>query len=140
MNFLKGIASKVTNEFSNPDSHLRKGIGKVTNEFTNPESNLRQGKWGGIAIHNKTDIPILVICSQLTPLHWGKVLPGETWNVDNATCHMGRVWFTVSVSVYDEKNVPTREGVAARIVALAATSIILPEFFMVPAFAAIGIA
>ena len=139
MNFIKGIAGKVANEFTNQDSVLRKGIGKVTNEFTNPDSNLRTGKWAGISIKNNTEIPLLVICSQLTPLHWGKVLPGETFNLNNATCHMGRVWFTVSVSVYEEKNVPSQSGVVARVVALAATAVFLPQIIMIPAFAAMGI-
>ena len=39
----------------------------------------------GIAVKNESSVPILVICSQLTPLHWSdvKVMPGETWNVGN---------------------------------------------------------
>ena len=26
----------------------------------------------GIAVKNETEVPLLVVCSQLTPLHWGK--------------------------------------------------------------------
>ena len=34
----------------------------------------------GISVRNESEISILAICSQLTPLHWGKVDPGMTWN------------------------------------------------------------
>jgi hypothetical protein len=43
----------------------------------------------GISVVNETPVPLLVICSQLTPLHWGKVEPGATWNPDNVL-GMGR--------------------------------------------------
>jgi hypothetical protein len=104
---------------------MRKGVGKVTNEITNPDSHLRTlSVRNGIAIKNEGLVPILVICSQLTPLHWGRVEPGETWNVGNVV-NMGRVWFTVSVSVYEEKNVPTVSAVVASIVALSASVIFI---------------
>ena len=119
---------------------MRKGIGKVTNEFTNPESHLRTlTVRNGISVKNEGAVPILVICSQLTPLHWGKVEPGETWNVGNVL-NMGRVWFTVSVSVYDEKNVPTVTAVVASIVALSASVIfIASSSIFIAAAAASGI-
>lgn len=68
----------------------------------------------GIAVKNETEVPLLVVCSQLTPLHWGKgesderphtrsahgptiasrppptVLPGATWNEHNEL-GMGKV-------------------------------------------------
>ena len=104
---------------------MRKGVGKVTNEITNPDSHLRTlTVRNGISVKNEGKVPILVICSQLTPLHWGKVEPGETWNVGNVL-NMGRVWFTVSVSVYEEKNVPTVTAVVASIMALSASVIFL---------------
>lgn len=104
---------------------MRKGIGKVTNEITNPDSHLRTlSVRNGIAIKNEGAVPILVICSQLTPLHWGRVEPGETWNSGNVL-NMGRVWFTVSVSVYEERNVPTVTSVVASIVALSASVIFI---------------
>jgi hypothetical protein len=104
---------------------MRKGLGKVTNEITNPDSHLRTlSVRNGIAIKNEGAVPILVICSQLTPLHWGKVEPGETWNVGNVL-NMGRVWFTVSVSVFEERNVPTVTSVVASIVALSASIILI---------------
>jgi len=63
----------------------------VTNEVTNPNSHLRTFQVrSGIALKNESTVPLLVICSQLTPLHWGRVEPGETFNVGNAL-NMGRV-------------------------------------------------
>ena len=58
----------------------------------------------GIYVHNKTPYPILFILSQLSPLHWCKVEPGEKKHV---SC--GQVLFTVSVEVYDPATVPTVE-------------------------------
>ena len=125
MNFLSNLAGKLHNEFTNPESHMRKGLGKVSNEFTNPESDLRTLKVrSGISVKNESPIPVLVICSELTPLHWGKIEPGETWNSQNVL-HMGKVWFTVSVSVYDEKNVPTVGAVVASILALTARFVLI---------------
>jgi len=34
----------------------------------------------GICVKNESPVPILVICSQLTPLHWARVEPGEYFN------------------------------------------------------------
>ena len=51
---------------------------------------------------------------------------------------MGKVWFTVSVTVYDERNVPTPGAVAAAITALALTVAYLP-ILTIPAFAAMGV-
>lgn len=83
----------------------------------------------GISVRNTSEVPILVIASQLTPLHWGKVEPGETWNAQNHL-GMGKVWFTVSVSQYDPNMEPTVGGVAARLAAITA-SMILPAVFFV---------
>jgi len=69
-------------------------------------------------IRSETEIPILVVASQLTPLHWGKIMPGETWNEGNKACNMGKVWFTVSVAAYDEKEEPTPAAVALRLAAI----------------------
>jgi len=44
----------------------------------------------GLSVRNESEVPILVIASQLTPLHWGKCLPGETWNAANEQ-KMGKV-------------------------------------------------
>ena len=76
----------------------------------------------GISVKNESAIPILVIASQLTPLYWSstKVMPGETWNEGNKL-GMGKVWFTVSVSMFDERNVPTVAGTAFNLLAITAT-------------------
>ena len=86
----------------------------------------------GISVKNESAIPILVIVSQLTPLHWSstKVMPGETWNEGNSL-GMGKVWFTVSVSMFDERNVPTFAGTAFNLLAITATAVLpvaLPIF------------
>ena len=47
-------------------------------------------------------------------------MPGETWNVGNHL-GMGKVWFTVSVSMWDERNVPTIVGTAVNLLAITAT-------------------
>ena len=44
----------------------------------------------GISVRNETEFPILVVCSQLTPLHWGRCDPGCTWNAKNEH-RMGKV-------------------------------------------------
>lgn len=72
----------------------------------------------GIAVKNESELPILVICSQVTPLHWGKIMPGETWNVHNVL-GMSKVWFTVCVTPWDPKKEPTAAGVAASLAAVA---------------------
>ena len=70
----------------------------------------------GIAVRNDSDVPLLVVLSQLTPLHWSSepVLPGATWNANNHV-GVGKVWFTVSVAQWNEANVPTKAGVAMRL-------------------------
>jgi hypothetical protein len=70
----------------------------------------------GIAVRNDTDVPLLVVLSQLTPLHWSSepVQPGATWNAGNHV-GVGKVWFTVSVAQWDEAAVPTKAGVALRL-------------------------
>ena len=73
----------------------------------------------GIQVKNETAVPLLVILSQLTPLHWERVDPGQVFNLGNRL-GVGRVWFTVSVSLYDERNVPTMAGVGVQLVAVSA--------------------
>ena len=77
----------------------------------------------GIAVKNESALPILVICSQLTPLHWGKIMPGETWNAHNAL-GMSKVWFTVCVAPWDPKKEPTAAGVAASLAAVIAVPLV----------------
>jgi len=115
--------SALWNEVSNPDSVLRKDyLGKITNEFTNPESRLRKDMIGGllmagISVKNETPFPIQVVCSQITPLHWSErpILPGETFNLSNKECNMGKVWFTVTVGPFVPSEKPNLAGVARSI-------------------------
>ena len=84
----------------------------------------------GIIVKNESSVPILVICSQLTPLYWAKVMPGDTWNQDNWV-KMGKVWFTLSISMYDARNEPTVAGTAVNLLAITATAVLpvaLPIF------------
>jgi hypothetical protein len=67
-------------------------------------------------VKNDSTVPILVVLSQLTPLHWARVNPGQKLHIP-----CGRVWFTVNVEPYDEKKVPTELGVATRVGAMAVT-------------------
>jgi hypothetical protein len=71
----------------------------------------------GIKVRNETPLPILIVCSQLTPLYWGKIMPGETWNLNNEQ-KMGKVWFTCQVSAYSQKDEPTAASVATSIAAM----------------------
>ena len=61
---------------------------------------------GTICLHNQTAIPLVYIISQLSPLYWGVIQPGE-W-VQRRT---GPFWFTVTTLPYCEDNVPTTCGV-----------------------------
>lgn len=71
----------------------------------------------GIKVRNETPVPILIVCSQLTPLHWGRIAPGETWNLNNEQ-KMGKVWFTCTVSAYSKSEEPNAASVAASIAAM----------------------
>ncbi len=62
---------------------------------------------GGISVCNKTGVELLVELSQVGPLHWERVLPGETKEID-----CGQVWFTVSAKLWDG-NEPSGWEVAA---------------------------
>ena len=72
---------------------------------------------GGLSLRNESVVPILVVLSQLSPLHWARVDPGETQFIVT-----GMVWFTVSVSVFDENLVPTAAGVVARLAVVTAAA------------------
>lgn len=73
----------------------------------------------GINVRNESDVPVLFVLSQLSPLHWVKVNPGESVNV---SC--GRVWFTISTDEYEEDDEPSKAGVAARIAAITTVTIL----------------
>ncbi len=65
----------------------------------------------GLSFANETDVPLLVVLSQLTPCHWARVDPGCTVHLPS-----GRVWFTISAVFLDQNTViPTRAGVAVRL-------------------------
>jgi hypothetical protein len=70
----------------------------------------------GLSIRNESGTELLVILSQLTPLHWNiqPIKPGQTWHAKT-----GKVWFTLKVDQWDRKRIPTKRGVAARIGAMA---------------------
>ena len=72
----------------------------------------------GFNVRNETPFPILFVMSQLTPLHWTKVLPGETCKIN-----CGRVFFTISTELYNEETEPTAAGVAMRLAAITAASV-----------------
>lgn len=72
----------------------------------------------GLNVRNETDVPILFVLSQLTPLHWGKIMPHDSRHID-----CGRVFFTVSTEIFDPKTEPTAAGVAARLATITAVSV-----------------
>ena len=72
----------------------------------------------GIFVRNESDHQILVVLSQLSPLHWTVIKKNQTAHIK-----CGRVYFTVSTEFYNEKNVPTEAEVVARISLIAATTV-----------------
>ena len=73
----------------------------------------------GITIRNDSPLPILIVLSQLSPLHWSRVEAGETITID-----CGRVYFTASCEVYNGSTVPTAVGVAARILTISTVTVL----------------
>jgi hypothetical protein len=73
----------------------------------------------GINVRNESEVPVLFVLSQLSPLHWVKVEPGETQHVK-----CGRVWFTISTDEYEEEEEPSKAGVAARIAAITTVTVL----------------
>jgi hypothetical protein len=71
----------------------------------------------GLYVRNETEAPILFVLSQLTPLHWLRIEPGETKHIK-----CGRVFFTASTEVFNPETQPTRVGVAMRLVAITAVT------------------
>eukprot|EP01040_Poterioochromonas_malhamensis_P009480 gene9480-10295_t len=74
----------------------------------------------GFHCRNESEIPILFVLSQLSPLHWCKVEPGQRKYVK-----CGRVFFTASVEPWIEGAEPTQAEVAARIGAIVSASLLL---------------
>lgn len=56
----------------------------------------------GIRIANETSVSLVYVISQLGPLYWGVIQPGE-----RVSRHTGRVWFTVETYPYDGRNEPS---------------------------------
>ncbi|EGB09507.1 expressed protein [Aureococcus anophagefferens] len=73
----------------------------------------------GLSVRNETPLPLGVILSQLTPLHWNDepLLSGETWNARNEH-GVGAVWFTASVDVFDPALQPNVATVSTRLAAI----------------------
>ncbi|KAG9853808.1 hypothetical protein KCU98_g3019, partial [Aureobasidium melanogenum] len=62
-----------------------------------------------VRIANLTEIPLVYVISQVGPLYWGVIQPGE-----RVTRCTGRVWFTVQCYPYNGKNEPqTGDAVVA---------------------------
>jgi hypothetical protein len=91
----------------------------------------------GIQVKNETAVPLLVILSQLTPLYWGRVEPGEVWNIGNEK-GVGRVWFTVGATIYTKESEPTTAGVGIRLAATTAAIVGGPVVAAVGALVAAG--
>lgn len=63
----------------------------------------------GIVVQNSSSFPIIVVLSQLTPLHWTKVDVGETKRLD-----CGRVFFSISFNYWSPAKEPTVAEVLQR--------------------------
>lgn len=85
----------------------------------------------GINVRNESDVPVLFVLSQLSPLHWNKINPGEKKHID-----CGKVFFTASVQPYTEEDAPTEAGVALRIGAITA-AYMLGTFWLVGGLSAV---
>mmetsp|Transcript_7485 Transcript_7485/g.25321 ORF Transcript_7485/g.25321 Transcript_7485/m.25321 type:complete len:162 (-) Transcript_7485:55-540(-) len=73
-----------------------------------------------LSVTNRTEVPILVVLSQLTPLHWAVIPPGDTHEFST-----GRVWYTVSADFHlPGARTPSTAEVAARCVGIAAGTIV----------------
>jgi hypothetical protein len=65
-----------------------------------------------VRIANFTGIPLVYVISQVGPLYWGVIQPGE-----RVTRCTGRVWFTIDCFPYDGDNEPkTEDAVIATLV------------------------
>ena len=84
----------------------------------------------GITLVNESELAVMAVLSQLTPLHWtGAIGPGESKRL---SC--GRVWFTLSVGAFDAKKQPTRLGTAARLTVIVGSAVLTGPLWM-PALA-----
>ena len=74
-----------------------------------------QQRWG-----NETNPLQSSFFSLYSHTDWGRVNPGDVFNLGNCL-GVGAVWFTVSASLYDEKNVPTMAGVGVQLAVVTAS-------------------
>ena len=81
----------------------------------------------GITIVNESEADVMACLSQLTPLHWSdKIAPGESKKLN-----CGRVWFTLSVGVYNKSHKPTYVGTGARLTAIVGSAVLTGPFWPV---------
>eukprot|EP00246_Nothoceros_aenigmaticus_P017771 TRINITY_DN8910_c0_g1_i1.p1 TRINITY_DN8910_c0_g1~~TRINITY_DN8910_c0_g1_i1.p1 ORF type:complete len:236 (+),score=26.27 TRINITY_DN8910_c0_g1_i1:76-783(+) len=73
---------------------------------------------GSISFHNRTEVPLVFVISQVGPLFWGVLQPGES-----AIRKTGHVWFTIDMYLYDGKNEPTSQDAVLSILIPTATAI-----------------
>lgn len=76
--------------------------------------------WQSVRIFNNTELPLVFVVSQIGPLYWGVLQPGE-----RAVRVTGRVWFTITCFPYTGDNEPT------------VTSAVLST--LIPTIAALGV-
>ncbi len=120
MQISPALRARLTSTSAQPSQPAMEGSKLTTPDLTDPR--LSRGQWTGLSFANETEVPILVVLSQITPLHWARVDPGQTVHLPS-----GRVWFTISAVLLDEHTViPTRVGVAARFAGMAAAAAVAP--------------
>lgn len=86
-----------------------------------------------IQIRNESEVELMGVLSQLTPMHWcGPIGLGDTGKLE---CF--KFWFTLSVNIFDQKRMPTQLGVAARLSAIASATL-LGGLFAPAALALVG--
>ena len=65
-----------------------------------------------VRIANLTELPLVYVISQIGPLYWGVIQPGQ-----RVTRCTGRVWFTIDCFPYNGENEPqTKDAVIATLV------------------------
>ena len=64
---------------------------------------------------NQTEIPLVCVISQVGPLYWRVLQPGERW-----TKQTGRVWFTLEAYPYTGGSEPTTTNAVLSILVLTA--------------------
>lgn len=88
----------------------------------------------GMLVKNDTDHPILFVLSQISPLHWDRVEPHDTRQIN-----CGRVLFTASAEFYNPATEPTALGVAVRLATMTVTTVFIPVVGVIAVGAALGV-